>query len=79
MNTGAVTNYETNVLPCEISYRKGNPQIDSIISRLVQTDGLFLDPVYNAKSFLTMIKFFIIHPEFKNIVYINTGGSPNLF
>ena len=79
MTASAATNYEINVLPCEICYGEENSLLNTTILHLVQTDGIFLDPVYNAKSFLTMTQFISNHPELKDVVYINTGGSPNLF
>lgn len=68
-----------NVLPCPIKYGDVRQEIKDIIANLVQSDGVFLDPVYNAKSFLMMVQFLKEHPQLKNAVYLNTGGSPNLF
>jgi len=49
-----------------------------IIQKLIQTDGVCLDPIYNSHPFSTMLKFIEQH-EFKNVLYINTGGMPLIF
>lgn len=68
-----------NVLSNPIRYAEANGAIRGIIKELVKSDGIFLDPVYNAKSFLAMTEFLKGHPKIENAVYINTGGYPNLF
>ena len=71
--------FSVNVLPCPIKYGEKSEKINGIINSLAASDGIFLDPVYNAKSFLGMTEFLEHHPEIRTAVYINTGGTPNLF
>lgn len=52
----------------------------TIIKKLINTDGIILDPIYNGKAFsvmTTMIQNNEVNKE--NILYINTGGLPNIF
>lgn len=70
---------EVNVLPCSIHYGERTVEIDEIIGRLLCSDGICLDPIYNAKSFLGMTAYIRQHSELSNILYINTGGQPNIF
>ncbi|MFD3157506.1 1-aminocyclopropane-1-carboxylate deaminase/D-cysteine desulfhydrase [Haloimpatiens sp. FM7330] len=50
------------------------------IKKLIDTDGIILDPIYNGKAFSTMVSM-IKNDEIeeKNLLYINTGGLPNIF
>lgn len=68
-----------HILPNQIVYGKKDKQIDETIKALIESDGVFLDPVYNAKSFRQMINFLEEHTEIKTAVYVNTGGYQNLF
>ena len=71
-------NEEINVLPNLIQYGAKDERINEIITALVRSDGIFLDPVYNAKSFLAMVEF-VKNRNMNNVVYVNTGGYPNIF
>lgn len=73
------TKEDIHILPSPIKYGEKNTDVESIISTLAKSDGLFLDPIYNAKSFLAMMYFLGTHPKLKNAVYVNTGGFPNIF
>lgn len=68
-----------NVLPSSIKYGAKDKAVDDMISKLVQSDGVFLDPIYNAKSFLAMIDFIKKNQDITKAIYINTGGYPNIF
>lgn len=70
---------DIHVLQSDIRYGENSAELNEMISCLVKSDGIFLDPIYNAKSFLEMTRYIGIHPEIKTAVYINTGGTPNLF
>lgn len=51
------------------------------IRAVAKSDGIVLDPIYNAKTFWKM-KSLIKDKEYssyKNILYLNTGGTPNIF
>ena len=79
MGNTEIKDGDIHVLRSGIRYGGSSEELDEMISGLVQSDGIFLDPVYNAKSFLEMTRYIGAHPEIKTAVYINTGGSPNLF
>lgn len=68
-----------NVLPNPVRYGEKNSLVDEMIAEIVKSDGVFLDPVYNAKSFLVMMQYVKNNTNLKNVVYVNTGGYPNLF
>lgn len=55
--------------------------IKDTIRCIAKSDGIFLDPVYNARAFCGMLNFLEDSAccKYKNILYINTGGQPNLF
>ena len=72
-------NTEICVLDNDIGYGEFSAEIMRIISELAESDGIFLDPIYNAKSFLKMTEYLKNHQEIKNAVYVNTGGQPNTF
>ena len=67
------------VLENSISYGTVTEEVNSIIKAVAISDGFFLDPIYNAKSFLRMTEFLKTGSVYKNVLYLNTGGSPNLF
>lgn len=56
-------------------------EIKQIAKKVAWTDGIFLDPIYNAKAFAGMIEFLKMSDgmNLKNVLYINTGGQPNIF
>ncbi len=56
-----------------------SPEIDELLYQIVHMDGILLNPIYNAKSFLRMKQFVENKKEFENVLYINTGGQPNIF
>lgn len=62
-----------------IKYGESNDDIHSLIEDVAITDGIFLDPVYNAKAFLGMKLYLSENTQYKNVLYINTGGTPNIF
>lgn len=66
------------VLESPIPYGETSDAVVETTKTLAQNDGLFLDPVYNAKSFWGMTEYLKNH-HFDNVLYINTGGTPNIF
>lgn len=62
-------------------YAIANKQVFETIELLAKTEGVVLDPVYTGKAFMGMVcdvqagKF----SEFKNLVFIHTGGIYGLF
>lgn len=62
----------------EIGYGKITLPIKNIIHQVVSTDGIYLDPIYNAKAFYIMSEF-LKKNNFDNVLYIDTGGLPNIF
>lgn len=70
---------EIRVLPCSVGYGKVTKEVDDIIRAVLKTDGIHLDPIYNAKSFLYMTRYLEKHINLKTVLYINTGGQPNTF
>ena len=70
--------WTVNVLESKIPYGQTSDDVIETTKALAQKDGLFLDPVYNAKSFWSMTEF-LIENHYKNVLYLNTGGTPNLF
>ena len=63
----------------DTSYGERDQQTEALIREIAQSDGFFLDPVYNAKSFLQMREWILSNPKVRNVLYLNTGGTPNLF
>lgn len=83
MNKEFKTNYVSNendvkVLEKYIGYGQIDDQIITLMKSLAMSDGILLDPIYNAKSFIVMEKE-IKKRNYKNVIYINTGGTPNIF
>lgn len=70
--------WNVNVLESKIPYGQTSDEVIEITKALAQKDGLFLDPVYNAKSFWGMTEY-LKENHFKNVLYLNTGGTPNIF
>lgn len=62
-----------------IEYGEVNSRIINIMKDLAKSDGILLDPIYNAKSFYAMIKYLIENNNYTNVLYLNTGGIPNIF
>ena len=60
-------------------YGEKNNNIDELIKEIAISDGIFLDPIYNAKAFMGMKKELERQQKYKNVLYINTGGTPNIF
>lgn len=72
--------YSINVLEQNIAkYGEVNESIRNVIKDVAEYNGVFLDPIYNAKSFLRMMEFLENEDRINSVLYINTGGSPNLF
>ena len=67
------------IIPSQYPYGTISEEISSVIRKVAGSDGFFLDPIYNAKSFLGMSEFLKENVKYKNVLYLNTGGSPNLF
>lgn len=63
----------------EQSYGMVDGKITQIIEEIAFADGIFLDPIYNAKAFCGMISFLEENKNYQNVLFLNTGGSPNLF
>lgn len=66
------------VLNSNIPYGQSTDAVIETTKALARKDGLFLDPVYNAKSFWTMTEYLKTH-QFNSVLYLNTGGTPNIF
>jgi D-cysteine desulfhydrase len=69
---------KVNVLESKIPYGQTSVTVVDATKAIAQRDGLFLDPVYNAKSFWGMTEY-LKENHFKNVLYLNTGGTPNIF
>lgn len=52
-----------------------------VMKRLSTSDGILLDPIYNGKSFWVMQQVLSNKEfcEYRNVLYLNTGGTPNIF
>lgn len=62
------------------AYGEINNSIIDIIKSIERSDGILLDPIYNSKAFLGMKKILEKNKDkYKNILYLNTGGLPNIF
>lgn len=70
--------WNVNVLESKIPYGQTSEEVNETTKALAQKDGLFLDPVYNAKSFWGMTEY-LKDNHYKNVLYLNTGGTPNIF
>jgi len=61
-------------------YGKYNNQIEDIIKRMLNEDGIPFDPTYTGKAFWGMTEYLKVHLiEGKNILFIHTGGLPLFF
>ncbi|WP_171208160.1 MULTISPECIES: D-cysteine desulfhydrase family protein [unclassified Ruegeria] len=62
-------------------YGKLSDKTQAALERMARTEGIFLDPVYTAKTFaglLDLVETGQIHPGQK-VVMVHTGGLPALF
>lgn len=62
-------------------YGRAGPQAISAMKRMARSEGLFLDPVYTAKSFagvLGLVEEGAIRPGAR-VLFVHTGGLPALF
>jgi len=65
----------------EKPYGAIDKDIVDTIRAVAKSDGIVLDPIYNAKTFWKTERM-IKDKEYsscKNILYLNTGGTPNIF
>lgn len=62
-----------------MQYGKQDERLDVLRKEVAKSDGVFLDPIYNAKAFYGMKQFLEKNMSFQNVLYVNTGGSPNIF
>jgi len=77
-NTDTHFNYDV-IQGEDIRYGYVSKAISNTMCKIANIDGIFLDPIYNAKAFNGMEKYLKSHNDFENVLYINTGGEPNLF
>lgn len=65
----------------EKPYGAIDKDIVDTIRAVAKSDGIVLDPIYNAKTFLKMTSLLQKreYSTYKNILYLNTGGIPNIF
>ena len=62
-----------------IKYGEVDKRVLEIMKDIIKSDGIPLDPIYNAKSFHVMMKYLSENKKMKNVLYLNTGGTPNIF
>lgn len=62
-----------------LQYGQPDLRIEKTIRDIACSDGIYLDPIYNAKSFFLMLDFLKNSKKMKSVLYINTGGIPNIF
>ncbi|MBS4534375.1 pyridoxal-phosphate dependent enzyme [Clostridium sp. D2Q-14] len=62
-----------------IGYGEIDERIIKIMKDIAKSDGILLDPIYNAKSFYAMTKYLTENKTYTNVLYLNTGGVPNIF
>ena len=73
-------NYKYNVIDNDgTKYGKQSESCKAVARELANLDGIFLDPIYNAKAFDGMLRYIKKTSKYKNVLYINTGGTPNIF
>jgi D-cysteine desulfhydrase len=61
-------------------YAEIDEDVVALIKRMILNEGLILDPVYTAKAFLGLEHLLQSgRTEYKNIVFIHTGGVFGLF
>lgn len=71
---------EVNVLDNNgIAYGEIEERVLETIKSIANSDGIVLDPIYNSKSFYVMSKYLLKKRNYSNVLYINTGGNPNIF
>lgn len=71
--------FHYDVIEGQTKYGECDLEMKQIISELAVKDGIFLDPIYNAKAFLAMKKYVEKRNDLKDVLYVNTGGTPNIF
>ena len=62
----------------DLEYGQQNAEIRRMSQAIAVSDGIFLDPVYNARAFWGMTKV-LENRNYHNVLYLNTGGQPNIF
>ena len=62
-----------------IKYGDTDENIIEVSRQLAHTDGIFLDPIYNAKAFYGMKQYLEDYDQLQKVLYVNTGGLPNIF
>ncbi len=62
-------------------YGESTEQIIDISKKVAKSDGIFLDPIYNARAFCGMIEHLSYEESegYQNVLYVNTGGQPNIY
>jgi|GEM_PF-2951396 len=72
--------YDSNlkIVNTQMKYGEIIKSDTDFIKRLVRSDGICLDPIYNAHPFSVLMDT-LEQYEAQNILYINTGGTPLLF
>lgn len=71
---------DVNVLDNEgIAYGEIEDRVLETMKSIAKSDGIVLDPIYNSKSFYVMTKYLFENRNFSNVLYLNTGGNPNIF
>lgn len=70
--------WEIQVRDSQIPYGKTTHAVVETAKALARSDGLFLDPIYNAKSFWSMTEC-LKENHYGNVLYLDTGGTPNIF
>ena len=61
-----------------LHYGGKNKKIYETICDIAQKEGFYLDPIYNAKTFLLMVDYLKKQNKLKNVLYLNTGGTANI-
>ena len=80
LNNSLVGNYNFKVIKNEnVRYGQRNTLINKTMRQVAESDGIFLDPIYNAPAFFEMTRYLEQNYHLKNVLYINTGGQPNIF
>ena len=61
-------------------YGGSNERIINSNRALLESDQIVLDPIYNSKAFYGMCEYLKkTKKKYKNVLFINTGGNPNVF
>lgn len=78
LTSGDVIVWDNALAP---GYGKIGPQSEDALTLMARTEGIFLDPVYTAKTFaglLNLVRAGTLKPG-QRVVMIHTGGTPALF